>query len=265
MTLLNVDHLTVRFGERTAVNDVSFSLTSGRKLGIVGESGSGKTLTALATIGLLPDSASMSGEVRLDGTPLPLGDDRQMSAIRGGTIAMVFQEPLTALNPLMPIWRQIAIPLRMHHGVSRSTAHTRSLEWCDRVGLPQRVANAYPHQLSGGQRQRVGIAIALSCNPRLLIADEPTSALDVTVQREILDLVLRLTEESSTALLFISHDLAVVNEVTDEVIVMHHGKIVERGATRDVFAHPRAEYTQRLVSSARKSTEVLANLVRKTS
>ncbi len=265
MTLLSVDHLSVSFGGRTVVNDVSLSLARGCKLGIVGESGSGKTLTALATIGLLPDSATMIGEVRLDGTPLPHGDDRLMSNIRGGTIAMVFQEPLTALNPLMPIWRQIAIPLRMHHGITRSEARTRSLEWCDRVGLPQRVANAYPHQLSGGQRQRVGIAIALSCNPRLLIADEPTSALDVTVQREILDLILQLTEETNTALLFISHDLAVVNEVTDEVLVMHHGKIVERGATRDVFAHPRAEYTQRLVTSARNSTEVLVNLVRKSS
>ena len=265
MSLLAVEHLTIGFGQRTVVDDVSFTLDPGQRLGLVGESGSGKTLTALATIGLLPDNATIRGQVHLDGVPLPLDDDRKMSTIRGGAIAMVFQEPLTSLNPLMPIWRQIAIPLRLHHEISRSEARARSLEWCDRVGLPERAANAYPHQLSGGQRQRVGIAIALSCSPRLLIADEPTSALDVTVQREILDLVLRLTGETDTALLFISHDLAVVNEITDEMLVMHHGSVVERGTTREVFRHPQADYTKRLVTSARNSADVLAKLVQTSS
>ena len=265
MSLLAVEHLTIGFGERTVVDDVSFSLRAGQRLGLVGESGSGKTLTALATIGLLPDNATIRGQVNLDGEPLPLDRDREMSKIRGGTIAMVFQEPLTSLNPLMPVWRQIALPLRLHHEISRSEARMQSLEWCDRVGLPQRAANSFPHQLSGGQRQRVGIAIALSCNPRLLIADEPTSALDVTVQREILDLILRLTRESDTALLFISHDLAVVNEITDEVLVMHGGSVVERGTTHQVFRHPQADYTKRLVTSARKSADLLAKLVRKSS
>jgi peptide/nickel transport system ATP-binding protein len=261
VSLLTVDRLSVHFGERAVVDDVSFTLSAGDHLGVVGESGSGKTLTALSLIGLLPDSASMSGRVLMNDSALPLSSDRQMSAIRGGTIAMVFQEPLTALNPLMPVWRQIAVPLRLHHTLARSEARARSVEWCARVGLPMRAADAYPHQLSGGQRQRVGIAIALSCSPRLLIADEPTSALDVTVQREILDLILQLTGETNTSLVFISHDLAVVNGMTDQVLVMHRGRVVERGATREVFSRPQANYTARLVASARDSSAVLTRLV----
>lgn len=261
MRTLDVARIGVRFGDRTVVDDVSFSLTTGSRVGIVGESGSGKTLTALSMIGLLPDNARMVGSVTLDGTPLPLDDDRRMSKVRGNTIAMVFQEPLTTLNPLMPIWRQIAIPLRLHCTLTRRDAHAHAVEWCARVGLPERAAHAYPHQLSGGQRQRVGIAIALSSSPAVIIADEPTSALDVTVQREILDLLQRLTAEAGAALLFISHDLAVVRAMTDEVIVMRHGKVVEHGPTGQVLSAPTSPYTIQLVESARASEATLRRVM----
>ena len=177
---------------------------------------------------------------------------------------MVFQEPLTALNPLMPVWKQLILPLRRHHQCSRSEARERAEEWCAKVGLPAHASSAYPHQLSGGQRQRVGIAIALCAEPSLVIADEPTSALDVTVQKEVLDLLLGLTTKSNTSLIFISHDLAVVNYMTNRVVVMHNGKCVEEGATATVFASPQDPYTSRLVASAKRSSLVLPELTGET-
>ena len=261
MSAFRVEDLTVRFGARTVVDSLSLEIERGEHLGLIGESGSGKTLTALSIIDLLPVEASVTGHVTMDGNPLPLGDDRAMSRLRGSQIAMVFQEPLTALNPLMPIWKQLALPIRRHRLGTRSEARAQAEGWCDRVGLPHHVATAYPHQLSGGQRQRVGIAIALCGQPRLVIADEPTSALDVTVQKEILDLLFELTSESNTSLLFISHDLAVVNRMTSRVLVMREGSIVEEGDTAEVFANPNAPYTSRLVDSAKRSSFTLRELI----
>lgn len=264
MISLSASHLSVRFGDRLVVNDLSFDVARGERLGIVGESGSGKTLSALALLDLLPNGAQVSGSATLDDVPLPFGDDAAMSRIRGSRVGMVFQEPLTALNPLMPVWKQIAIPLALHTNCTRTEARSRAAEWCARVGLPEHAATAYPHQLSGGQRQRVGIAIALCGTPSLLIADEPTSALDVTVQREILELLSEITSETKTSLIFISHDLAVVNEMTNRVLVMHRGSLVEDGETKSVFSDPRHEYTRRLVSSAKRSSMALQHLTGET-
>ncbi|MEN9300878.1 MAG: hypothetical protein RLZZ254_659 [Actinomycetota bacterium] len=264
MISLSASHLSVRFGDRLVVNDLSFDVARGERLGIVGESGSGKTLSALALLDLLPNGAQVSGSATLDDVPLPFGDDAAMSRIRGSRVGMVFQEPLTALNPLMPVWKQIAIPLALHTNCTRTEARSRAAEWCARVGLPEHAATAYPHQLSGGQRQRVGIAIALCGTPSLLIADEPTSALDVTVQREILELLSEITDETKTSLIFISHDLAVVNEMTNRVLVMQRGSLVEDGETKSVFSDPRHEYTRRLVSSAKRSSMALQHLTGET-
>lgn len=264
MSTLSARHLSVHFGDRVVVNDLSFDVGRGERLGIIGESGSGKTLSALAILDLLPSGARARGSATLDDVPLPFGDDAAMSRIRGSRIGMVFQEPLSALNPLMPVWKQIAIPLTLHANCTRAEARSRATEWCVRVGLPEHAATAYPHQLSGGQRQRVGIAVALCGNPRVLIADEPTSALDVMVQREILDLLSRITNETETALVFISHDLGVVNEMTDRVLVMQRGSLVEDGETKEVFNEPRHEYTRRLVSSAKRSSIALQQLTGET-
>lgn len=253
MTLLALDGLTVRFGDRRVVDGVTFSLGAGERLGLIGESGSGKTLTALALAGLLPPEARAAGSVRLDGEEILGRPERHLARLRGDAIGFVFQEPLTALNPLMRIGSQIAEPLRIHRGLSRRAARAAAADLAARVGLPdpERAVRAYPHQLSGGQRQRVGIAIALACRPALLIADEPTTALDVTVQAEILGLLTGLVREEGSALLFISHDLPVVARVAERVAVMRNGRVVEEGATLDVLRSPREPYTRQLVAAAR--------------
>ena len=217
-------------------------LDRGQRLGIIGESGSGKTLSALSIIGLAPDVATVTGSVALDGVELLGRSDRELARIRGDGIAMVFQNPMTALNPVMRVGRQISEPLRIHQGLGRSEAAAVALEWCRRVALPdpERTVNAYPHQLSGGQRQRVGIAIALACNPALLIADEPTTALDVTVQSEVLALLDTLIAEEGTALVFITHDIALVSEVAQSVVVMRDGRIVEHGTTDELVRRPQS-------------------------
>src|SRR5437660_2803792 len=222
MSLLEITDLTVRFGHKTVVDGVGFALGHGERLGMIGESGSGKSLTALAAIGLLPEEARVTGSVRLDGRELLSESDRAMAKIRGERIAMVFQEPLTALNPLMRIGKQLAEPLRLHRGLSAKAARARAIELAERVGLPDpdRIVRAFPHQLSGGQRQRVGIAIALACEPSVLIADEPTTALDVTVQAEILTLLRELVDEPGASLLFITHDLAVLSCVGSRLAVL---------------------------------------------
>ncbi len=256
MTLLEVDDLTVRFGERPVVDGVSFALDASDRLAVIGESGSGKTLTALAIIGLTPDDAVFTGRIRLDGVELLGRDDRALSRLRGEQIAMVFQNPLTALNPLMRIGRQIAEPLRRHHGLDRGPATAAALELCERVGLPDpdRAVRAYPHQLSGGQRQRVGLAIALACRPALLIADEPTTALDVTVQAEVLRVLRELIDVEGTALLFITHDLSIVPEVADRLAVMRDGRIVETGTVDQLVRAPAHAYTVELLAAARRTT-----------
>ncbi len=256
MTLLEVDSLVVDIGGRRVVDEVSFAVPDGGRLGIIGESGSGKTLTALSIVGLAPDAATITGSVRFDGQELLGWSDRRYSELRGDRIAMVFQDPRTALNPVMRIGRQISEPLRLHRGYGRRSAAVAAEELCARVGLPDpdRIVRAYPHQLSGGQRQRVGIAMALACRPSLLIADEPTTALDVTVQAEIMELLGQLVVEDGTALIFISHDLALVSGVVDDVMVMRDGRIVERGAAAQIVGEPSHGYTVQLLDAARRTS-----------
>lgn len=257
MTLLQVRNLTVRFGRKTVVNDVSFDLDAGQRLGIIGESGSGKTLTSLAVIGLLPDTATVTGSIAFDGIELLGKSDRELSLLRGNRIGMVFQEPLTALNPLMRVGKQIAQPLRIHRGMRMKDAIARATELCARVGLPDpdRVVRSYPHQLSGGQRQRIGLAIALACSPSLLIADEPTTALDVTVQRDVLRLINDLVREEGSSLIFVSHDLPVVSSMTERVAVMRNGEMLELATVDALFSAARHEYSRLLVRAARRSDD----------
>ncbi|MFF3440003.1 ATP-binding cassette domain-containing protein [Streptosporangium sp. NPDC002721] len=256
MTLLSVENLTVGFGAERVVDGVAFSLGAGERLGLIGESGSGKTLTALALAGLLPPEARARGSVRLDSRELLGLRERSLARLRGDRIGFVFQEPLTALNPSMRVGAQIVEPLRIHRGLARRPARAAAVELAARVGLPDpdRIVRSYPHQLSGGQRQRAGIAIALACRPALIVADEPTTALDVTVQAEILRLLTGLVREDGSALLFISHDLAVVAQVAERVAVMRDGRIIEEGPTLDVLRSPGEPYTKELVTAARALT-----------
>ncbi|WP_374216076.1 ATP-binding cassette domain-containing protein [Frankia sp. AiPs1] len=251
--VLAVTDLRVRLGGVDVVDGVSFALGAGEQVGLIGESGSGKSLTALAVLGLLPAGAGVTGSVRLQGRELLGGSDRELSRLRGRDLAMIFQEPSTALNPLMRVGRQISEPLRLHRGYSRQAAARAAVELAATVGLPdpQRLVRSYPHELSGGQRQRVCIAAALACRPALLIADEPTTALDVTVQSEILALLGRLVADAGTALLFITHDLAVVAAVTRRLAVLRRGRVVETGATDDVLRAPADPYTRALLAAAR--------------
>ena len=253
--LLQVDDLRVTLstprGPAQALRGVSFSLARGQTLGLIGESGCGKSLTALALMGLLPESAQVAGSMRFDGTQLVGLPEADWCALRGNRLAMVFQEPMTALNPLHTIGRQIAESLRLHQGLDAAAARAQALRLLQRVQLPQaqRRLDAYPHQLSGGQRQRVVIAIALACGPDLLIADEPTTALDVTIQREVLDLIAQLVAEDGMGLLLISHDLGVMAQTVQRLLVMYGGTVVEDGPTEAVFdrlAHP---YTQGLFAA----------------
>ena len=255
MALLEVDHLTVTLatpaGPAQAVREVSFSLERGRMLGIVGESGSGKTMTALALMGLLPDQARVTGAVRLDGRDLVAASEAELCALRGDRVAMVFQEPMTALNPLQTVGDQIAEPLLLHRDMKPGAARQEALHLLERVRLPDpaRRLDAYPHQLSGGQRQRVMIAMALACRPDLLVADEPTTALDVTVQQRILDLMVELVEETGMALVLISHDLGVIAETVDEVLVMYGGTVVEHAPVGQLFARRAHPYAQGLFAA----------------
>jgi len=253
--LLTVSNLRVTLntprGPADALRGVSFGLARGETLGLIGESGSGKSMTAFALMGLLPESAVVSGSIRLNGQELVGLSDDAMCTLRGNRIGMVFQEPMTALNPLHTIGAQIAEPLRLHRNMPRTEARAQALRLLDRVQLPnaaQRL-DAYPHQLSGGQRQRVTIAIALACGPDLLIADEPTTALDVTIQSEILDLIHELVRESGMGLLMISHDLGVMARLVARLLVMYGGTVVESGPTDEVFAHLAHPYTRGLFAA----------------
>jgi peptide/nickel transport system ATP-binding protein len=241
-------HLTTSRGPAQAVREVSFSLKRGETLGLVGESGCGKSITALALMGLLPESAVVSGSIRLHGSQLVGLADAEYCKLRGNRISMIFQEPMTALNPMHTIGRQIAEPLRRHKGLSAARARKEAIALLDRVGLPDaaRRVDAYPHQFSGGQRQRVTIAIALACQPDLLIADEPTTALDVTIQGQILDLIADLVAERGMAMILISHDLGVIAENVQKMMVMYGGSVVESGATDAVFSRMGHPYTQGL-------------------
>lgn len=245
--MLNVTDLRVTLstprGPAEALRGVSFTLARGASLGLIGESGCGKSMTAMAVMGLLPEGAVLGGSIVFDEQQLVGLDEATMCTLRGNRIGMIFQEPMTALNPLHTIGDQIAEPLRLHRGMGRRAARAEALRLLDRVRMPQagQRLDAYPHQLSGGQRQRVTIAMALACGPDLLIADEPTTALDVTIQREILDLIRALVDESGMALLLISHDLGVMARMVEQVAVMYAGTVVESGPTAEVFrrlAHP---------------------------
>jgi peptide/nickel transport system ATP-binding protein len=249
VALLDVENLHVRLqthrGPAYAVRDVSFSLERGETLGLVGESGCGKTMAVMALMGLLPENAEITGSIRFDGQELTTRTDAQMCEIRGNRIGMIFQEPMTALNPVHSIGRQVAEPLRLHRGLSADAARKEAIALLDRVGIPEaaRRIDAYPHQFSGGQRQRVTIAMALACGPDLLIADEPTTALDVTIQQQILELISDLVAERGMALMLISHDLGVIAQNVARMLVMYGGSVVESGPTDAVFAHRMHPYT----------------------
>jgi peptide/nickel transport system ATP-binding protein len=238
-------------GPAEALRGVSFGLDRGQTLGLIGESGCGKSMTALALMGLLPERAQLSGSIRFDGTELTTLDEADWCQLRGARLGMVFQEPMTALNPLHTVGRQIAEPLRLHRGLSADAARAEALRLLERVQLPQAAQrlDTYPHQLSGGQRQRVVIAIALACGPDLLIADEPTTALDATIQREVLDLLAGLVQDSGMALLLVSHDLAVMAHRVQRLMVMYAGQVVESGPASAVFAQPAHPYTRGLLAA----------------
>jgi peptide/nickel transport system ATP-binding protein len=253
--LLEVDGLSVSFATQTgqvaAVRDVSFSISESGTLGLVGESGSGKSATSLAIMRLLPPYARISGNIRFAGENLLALPDNSMREIRGAGISMIFQEPMTALNPVMRVGVQVAEAVLAHHRVSKGEAWKRALEALREVAIPEpeRRARDYPHQLSGGQRQRVMIAMALVNNPRLLIADEPTTALDVTIQAQILELLSGLRDRHKLAVLFISHDLGVISRVADQVAVMYAGEIVEMGTVRQIFSAATHPYTRGLINA----------------
>ncbi|MGO4104822.1 ATP-binding cassette domain-containing protein [Leifsonia sp. YAF41] len=254
MSLLSVSELTVATTDGTRlVRRLSFELAAGARLGLIGESGSGKSLTALAITGLLAPGLGALGSILLGGTEVVGADERTLAKLRGPVAAVVFQDPLSALDPLMRIGAQLSEPLRRHQGLRGVALKQAVTDALTEVSLPdpERISRSYPHEVSGGQRQRVAIALALACRPELLIADEPTTALDVTVQAEVLDLLDRIVAERNMALLFISHDLAVVARMTDQVIVMSAGEAVESGSLAALLAAPGHPYTAELVRSAR--------------
>ena len=253
--VLEVRDLAVRVRDVDLVRDLDLTIGRGERVGLIGESGSGKSLTALAVMGLLPEGLSATGSVRLAGSDRDLlgADERTLSRVRGRDVAMVFQEPMTALNPSMRVGEQVAEAMLVHGTWSdRRGARAAAVELLDQVRLPEpaAIARAYPHQLSGGQRQRVVLAIALANDPALLVCDEPTTALDVTVQALVLDLVVRGVAARDAALLFITHDLAVVASVCQRVLVLYGGRVVEAGPVADVFTRPRHRYTQGLLAAS---------------
>jgi peptide/nickel transport system ATP-binding protein len=248
---LVVEDLTVRVGSIEVVHQLSFALEAGQRTGLIGESGSGKTLTALAIMGLLPEGLTATGRVLYRNRDLLAMSERELCQVRGDRLAMVFQEPMTALNPVMKIGAQVAEPLRLHRNMNARAAAVAAREALERVHVPDAAEkmHAYPHQLSGGQRQRAMIAMATACSPELLIADEPTTALDVTVQAQILNLLVELVEERGSSLLLITHDLPVVANVCQRVLVLYGGYIVEAGTVDEVFSSPRHPYTRALLDA----------------
>jgi len=255
-TLLEVQGLTISFrgADRwlPAVDGLSLSLAKGKTLGLVGESGCGKSVTALSLLGLLPrNSASVTGSIRLAGQELSNLDDEGWRAVRGRRVSMVFQDPMTALNPLMSIGAQLSEVLRLHLGLSGKAARDEAAQWLSRVGIPDpvsRLAN-HPHEMSGGMRQRVLIAMALCSRPEILLADEPTTALDVTIQAQILELLADLQAELGMAMVFITHDLGVVERVADDLCVMYAGKVVEAGTSGQILSNPLHPYTRGLLGA----------------
>jgi oligopeptide/dipeptide ABC transporter ATP-binding protein len=269
MSLLEVRGLTTAFaterGEINAVEDISFDLNAGEILGIVGESGSGKSVTALTIMGLLPRPPARiaAGSVRFAGQELTTLSEPRMERIRGSGISMVFQEPMTSMNPVFTIGEQIMETVRAHENVSAAEQRRRAIEMLDKVGIPSasRRLGDYPHQLSGGQRQRVMIAMALACRPKILIADEPTTALDVTIQAQVLDLLMDLRDEFGMAIMIITHNMGVIAETADRVLVMYAGRIVEKAPVESLFERPAHPYTSGLLSCVPTLEQDLARLV----
>ncbi len=255
MDELSIKNLTVEYltteGTVHAVNDVSFSIKEGETLGLVGETGAGKTSIALSILKLIPDPPGkiQSGEILLEGRDVLNMKPRELREMRGGKVSMIFQDPMTSLNPVLTVGEQIAENIRYHSGCSKAESREKTIEMLGRVGIPHERMDEYPYQFSGGMRQRVVIAIALACYPKLLIADEPTSALDVTIQAQVLDLIRQLKEELNTSVLLITHDLGVVAETCDKVAVMYAGEIVEYGTLRQVFKNTMHPYTKGLFDS----------------
>lgn len=259
MALLDVRDLKIAFYDTTppteVVKGISFSLEEGETLGIVGESGSGKTQTALSILHLLKENSAVSGgEILYEDSSVAHASSQDLQRIRGKEISMIFQEPMTSLNPVKRIGWQIEESLRIHTELNKEERYQKAIEMMKEVELPdpERLYRQYPHELSGGMRQRVMIAAAMICNPRILIADEPTTALDVTIQAQIVELLKRMNREKRTSILFISHDLSLVKQLCERVLVMKGGYIVETGLTQEVFAHPKEEYTQRLIAAIPK-------------
>ena len=250
--LLRVNHLRVRFGDAEVVRDVSLTINAGESVGIIGESGSGKTMTALAMLGLLGRDADITAdELQVVGTDVRHASPHEMQALRGDKAAMIFQDPITSLHPMKQVGRQLMEMIQAHSHMSSQEARTKSIALLSRVGIAdaaQRFRD-YPHEFSGGQSQRIVIAMGIACGPQLLIADEPTTALDVTIQAQILDLLLDLRSEIGTALLFITHDLGVIARVCERVVVMYGGRVVEDASATELFANPRHPYTVALLAS----------------
>ena len=257
--LLSVRDLTIRFGATAVARKVGFDIAPGETLALVGESGSGKSVTALSVLKLLPPAATIEGSVVLDGHDLVTASESQLRGVRGNAVGMIFQEPMSSLNPVHTIGKQIGEVLATHQGLRQAAARRRALELLMEVGIPDPESRIedFPHQLSGGQRQRVMIAMALANNPRLLIADEPTTALDVTVQAQILALLKKLQRQHGMAMLFITHDLTIVRKIADRVAVMTNGEIVESGPTAEIFAHPQHAYTKKLLAAAPRGAPIL--------
>lgn len=257
MSLLSIEGLQTRFTSDgksiLAVDDVSISIEAGQTVGVVGESGCGKSVTALSVMGLIPDPPGriVGGKIVFDGEDLLKKSPEEMRRIRGRKIGMIFQEPMTSLNPVFTVGDQIGEGLRLHEGLNRRQARERAVELLQLVGIPapEDRVDRYPHELSGGMRQRVMIAMALACNPDLLIADEPTTALDVTIQAQILDLIRRLQKERKMAVMLITHDLGVVAETCERVVVMYAGRVVEKASSEELFSDPRHPYTAGLLRS----------------
>ena len=249
--MIEIERLTARFDGHAALREATLTIAPGDRLGVVGESGSGKTLLALCLMGMAPDAAEISGNIRIDGQDMSGASERHWQRMRARRVAMIFQEPMSALNPLRRVGDTVAEPLIVHEGLSPAAARARALALFEEVGItsPEARLRQFPHQLSGGQRQRVLIALALACNPELLIADEPTTALDASVALRITDLLVRLAEERNMALVFISHDLAAVARATSEIAVMYGGDIVERGPTEAVLETPLHPYTRGLLAA----------------
>ncbi len=249
--MIAITNLSVRLGNHAAVRDVSLQIHPGDRIGVVGESGCGKSMLALAIMGMVPDGLRMEGSIMLNGQELAGAPESVWRQHRARTMSMIFQEPMAALNPLHRIGDTVMEPLLVHQRLPRPQARARAIALFEEVGIPEPAARLrqYPHELSGGQRQRVLIALALACNPLLLIADEPTTALDANVALRITDLLVRLSRERHMALLFISHDLAAVSRATSDIVVMYGGDIVERGSTDRVLSHPRHPYTRGLLAA----------------